>query len=73
MNLSPCLEGWWRRNLSQTEAGLIGFLTRHLQFPVASPALLGQLTQGYVRRKGTVVGECQFSIIGGIGKGAGNW
>jgi hypothetical protein len=34
----------------QTEAGLVGFLTRHLQFPVASTALLGQLTQGYVRR-----------------------
>ncbi len=34
----------------QTEAGLIGFLTRHLHFPVASPALLGQFTQAFVRR-----------------------
>lgn len=34
----------------QTGAGLKRFLVHHLKFPVASPALLGQLTKGYVRQ-----------------------
>ncbi len=34
----------------QTGAGLKGFLVHPLKFPVASPALLGQLTKGYVQQ-----------------------
>jgi len=47
----------------QTEAGLVGFLTRHLQFPVASPALLGQLTRGYVRRVEDFIQQHQIPVV----------
>ena len=33
-----------------TGGGLIRFLTQHLGKPIPSPVLLGQMTQGWVRR-----------------------
>ena len=47
----------------QTEAGLIGFLVRHLKFPVASPALLGQITQGYVRQVEAYLPKHQIPVV----------
>jgi hypothetical protein len=47
----------------QTEAGLVRFLVRHLKFPVASPALLGQITQGYVRRVEAYIQKHQLPVV----------
>jgi hypothetical protein len=47
----------------QTEAGLIGFLVHHLKFPVASPAILGQLTQGYVRRVEAYIQKHKLPVV----------
>lgn len=47
----------------QTEAGRIRFLVQHLHFPVASPALLGQITQGYVRRVETYIQKHQLPVV----------
>jgi hypothetical protein len=47
----------------QTEAGLIAFLVRHLKFPVASPALLGQITQGYVRQVEAYIQKHQIPVV----------
>jgi len=47
----------------QTEAGLIAFLVRHLKFPVASPALLGQITQAYVRQVEAYIQNHQIPVV----------
>jgi hypothetical protein len=47
----------------QTEAGLIRFLVQHLKFPVASPAVLGQITQGYVRRVEAYIQKHQIPVV----------
>jgi hypothetical protein len=47
----------------QTEAGLVRFLVQHLKFPVASPALLGQITQGYVQRVEAYIQKHQLPVV----------
>jgi len=47
----------------QTGAGLVRFLVQHLKFPVASPALLGQITQGYVRRVEAYIQKHRLPVV----------
>jgi hypothetical protein len=47
----------------QTGAGLKRFLVHHLKFPVASPALLGQLTKGYVRQVEDYIQKHQIPVV----------
>jgi hypothetical protein len=47
----------------QTEAQLIHFLVRHLKFPVASPAVLGQITRGYVQRVEAFIQKHQIPVV----------
>lgn len=47
----------------QTGAGLKRFLVHHLQFPVASPALLGQFTKNYVRQVEDYIQKHQIPVV----------
>jgi len=47
----------------QTEGALLSFLTRHRHCPVASPALLGQITQDYVRQVEAYIQKHQIPVV----------
>jgi hypothetical protein len=47
----------------QTGAGLKRFLVHHLGFPVASPALLGQFTKGYVQQVEAYIQKHQIPVV----------
>ena len=47
----------------QTEAGLVNFPVGHLHFPVASPAVLGQITREYVRQVEACVQAHQIPVV----------
>ena len=47
----------------QTGAGVVRFLVDHLKFPVASPALLGQLSKDYIARVEAYIQKHQLPVV----------
>ena len=47
----------------QTGAGVVRFLVDHLKFPVASPALLGQLSKQFIAQVDAYIQKHQLPVV----------